>query len=555
MAQPELSRRQLVTYAGTAVAAVAAPIALSGTASAATAVRRRAVSTTVAKAAANCTPTDVLIIGSGYSGSVAALRYAQLGIESVVLERGQRWKTTPAGNTFATPAAPDGRASWFNATSPLLAGVTLPVQAGVLEAFYANGIIALAGAGVGGGSLVNNAVIMQPTETLFNQSWNGILSYNEMNEIWYPRAKALIGASPLPSDVLASSYYENARAFLNEATLANLDPYLVDMAINWDVVRGEMNGTKTPSVIIGNSIWGVNSGAKLSVDQTILAEAEATGLVTVQPLTEVLDIQLVAGRYVVSCQVIDVNGNILSKPTYSASQVLLGAGSLGTTRLLVRAKAIGSLPALSSAIGTNWGTNGDAPSMWSGMAYNNPTQGGPSGVVARDYTSNPYAPVTALNFPWSSNPTNGTGAIASLLLAPVPPLGTFAYQASSDSVELTWPSTDPRVTNGVQAAQYTARSMAATDSGASLQFTNPGMTSHSVGGVGLTRGTRADGSLLGYSNLYAIDSSLLPGQLAATTPALTVTALADRCVTSSLASLLGISTTEVNQEVATAGVS
>lgn len=62
-------------------------------------------------------PVEALVIGSGFGGAIAALRLAEAGIQTVVLERGIRWPITPAGNTFCTFQNPDGRSSWLSKTA------------------------------------------------------------------------------------------------------------------------------------------------------------------------------------------------------------------------------------------------------------------------------------------------------------------------------------------------------------------------------------------------------------------------------------------------------
>jgi cholesterol oxidase len=496
---------------------------------AATAAGLAIASLPTGRARADDEPVDVLIVGSGYSGAVAALRLAEAGIASVVLERGRRWPINPAGNTFATPAAPDGRASWLNATSPLTP-VPLEVYTGVLEAVSAGGVTALAGAGVGGGSLVNNAVMLQPSRALFEQAFGTAVDYGEMADVWYQRARGLIGPAPMPDDVYASSYYTNARSFFYETSRAGLNPFRVDMAVDWSIVRGEIAGTVPPGFIAAQSIFGTNSGAKLSVDRTILARAESTGRVAVETLTRVVDIGVSGGRYKVSCERIDEHGTVLSRPVYTARHVFLAAGSLGTSRLLVRAKARGGLPALNEHVGRYWGTNGDHRTVRAGMPWNNPRQGGPSGIVAQDL-SDPKNPVTMINFPWPRPPADGTGALGALAMGIVPPMGEFAYEAASDSVRLSWPpATDSRLKPINSAVEATINRVNAANPGTSTLLIDAESTSHALGGAVIGLACQPDGRVRGYDNLYVIDSSLIPGSTLSVPPALTVTALADRCV-------------------------
>lgn len=322
-------------------------------------------------------PVDILIIGSGYAGSVAALRCAEAGLSTVVLERGRRWTLTAAQNTFATVDRIDGRAAWLSTTYPF-GGAQITKYTGVLEAYLGRGVVCLAGAGVGGGSLVNNAVMMQPREDLFTASFGSVLYHDDMASTWYPRAKALLRPSPIPDDILADPAYANAAQFISEARRAGLSVRTPDMAIDWDIVRAEIAGRLRPAAILGASILGINSGAKLSVDRTVLAAAEATGLTTVLPLHQVIAVQPSGDRYHVTANEITTSGTVVTTKTFAARKVLFAAGSVATTRLLVSMRAQNKLPKLNDAVGRQWGSGGDHIVLRTGYPFPSRAQGGPA---------------------------------------------------------------------------------------------------------------------------------------------------------------------------------
>ena len=459
-------RRRTLLKAGAAGAA-------AGTAQLATA--RSALATT-----STPEPVDVLIIGPGYAGAVAALRLAQAGIRSVVLERGRRWPITPAGNTFATQTNLDGRAAWLSTTTPFT-NQTIDPFTGVLEAFPGNGVVCLAGAGVGGGSLVNNAVMMTPRRDFFGRSFGTTLDYDEMVQTWYPRARTLIGPEPIPADVLSSAAYGNARQFATESTRGRLSVVHPDLAVDWNIVRNEIAGTAVRSAILGQSIFGTNSGAKRSVDRSILATAEATGLVEVLPLHVVLDLTAATGGgYLVEAQQINENGTVLSRPQFAARYVVLAAGSLGTSHLLTRAKGRGTLPQLNDQVGKSWGSGGDHIVIRAGLPLVDPAQGGPANLVATDW-DNPLGPVTLLNFPLGVPQLAGIAREMLAVTSP-PPAGSFSYSAATGKVTLDWPATAPAVAATTAAVKSTAATVRRANPLLGLSVVTPLLTSHSLGG-------------------------------------------------------------------------
>jgi cholesterol oxidase len=235
-----------------------------------------------------------VVIGSGFGGAVAALRLGQAGIDTVVLERGRRWPIRRDGDTFATFEQPDGRAYWLrDRTGEAILGLPQlekPIDryVGVLEVIEGNGIFIGAGAGVGGGSLVFNAIIVKPRRELFERVFPRAIDFDEMEDVYYPRVKRILRSAPIPDDILATEYYRSSWVSLDQARTAGFPTRPVDLAIDWDIVRDEIAGRRNPSAIAGQSFYGLNSGAKRSLDRNYLARAEATGHVEILPLHSVV---------------------------------------------------------------------------------------------------------------------------------------------------------------------------------------------------------------------------------------------------------------------------
>src|SRR5213594_3189969 len=190
---------------------------------------------------------EALIIGSGFGGAIAALRLAQAGVNVVVLERGRRWPIRKDGNTFATFDHPDGRSSWLSNFSTDFIPSPIERYAGVLELIdpfnfntgpvRTQGVSVRAGAGVGGGSLVYNAITMQPRRHLFEQVFPASIPFDEMDAVYYPRVRQILGQSTIPADILATSYYGSTRANLENAQRAGMYPGQdVELNIDWNIV-------------------------------------------------------------------------------------------------------------------------------------------------------------------------------------------------------------------------------------------------------------------------------------------------------------------------------
>lgn len=505
-----LTRRKFLTQAGLLTAAgYAATVGIPG------------LTATAVAGTAEPVQVEALVIGAGYAGAVAALRLSEAGVQTLLLERGRRWPVTAAADTFAEPWAPDGRAAWLSTS------FSVPRYVGVVEQVDGSGVFVHNGAGVGGGSLVNNSVTMQPVHEQFEQAFGGRLDYDEMDRIWYPRAKHLLGAGPIPDDVLNSDAYFSARKFAEEAAAAGLESFRPDVQLDWNVVRQELAGQVHPSASVGLGGWGMNSGAKLSVDRTIFPVAERSGKVTVQTLHQVTGLRQDGDRYIVECERINETGDVLDRPRFRARYVFLAAGSTGTSQILVRAKGRGTLDRLNDDVGRLWGPGGELETVRVGQPYE-PTNGGPAHISIKHW-DNPDGPVTLSSFPSGPSPLGG-GISAAVGLVPAPPLGSFVYDAGADTVTLTWPAEDPAAVRMTTAVAGTLDRLNAANPGTSTFHLAARGTPLALGGAVLNAATDAHGEVQGYPNLFVIDSSLIPGSTGAVPPSLTITALADRCV-------------------------
>ncbi|MFD1815182.1 GMC oxidoreductase [Rhodococcus gannanensis] len=486
-----------------------------------------------------------LVIGSGFGGAVAALRLGQAGYQTTVLERGRRWDIDPGGNTFATFDAPDGRAAWFSTKppiNPLTQFQPIPKYAGVVEEIKGNGITTVHGAGVGGGSLVFGAYSVQPRRRDFEYAFPTSIDYSEMERVYFPRAKKELGTSPLPTDLLARPEYQGARSWLADLADYGTEPVYNDFCVDWDLVRAEFAGTKRKSIAIAEGPYGINSGAKNSVDHNYLPRAEATGNVTVVPLHEAVRIRERGDRkgFEVTAREIDVDGNELATHTFTADVLFLAAGSYHTTELLVTARATGTLPRLSPEVGQGFGNNGDflTTRVLNRHDYG-PVQAGPG--IALMYDDEDPAGSVSMSWQAAPLPALASGSTTThLIQAFTNERGSIDWNPATGRVELNYPHPE-----GGELDQQGMRFAGKFHDRASVRHGFPAngtpvysraigfgsaSTYHGLGGVVMGKAATDDGRVHGYDNLYVVDGALIPGAVGLVNPSLTITAVAERCM-------------------------
>ncbi|MEU0369759.1 GMC oxidoreductase [Streptomyces sp. NPDC006283] len=480
----------------------------------------------------------VLVIGTGYGGSVAALRLAMAGVDVHMAEMGMSWDTPgPDGKVFANTTSPDHRSFWLRTRTkqPLSHFLGFPLDkdvpryTGILDAEEFGGITVYQGRGVGGGSLVNGGMAVTPRRENFGAVLPSV-NADEMYGVYYPRANAGLGVRHVDQGWWeAADCYRYARVGRKHAERSGFPFVFVPNVYDWDYMQQEAAGAVPKSALVGEVLFGNNHGKK-SLPKTYLAQAAATGRVFVSPLHKVTSVAPAAGgRYTVVIEQIDTRGDTTATKAVTADRVFFAAGSVGTSKLLTKLKATGVLPGLNGEIGKGWGDNGNvmcgrANHMWDATGKLQASM--PTAGIDNWQAGGAFAEVAPL-------PT-GIETYASFYLSITknPHRAAFTWNAAAGKVDLNWqapwkqPSIDAArsIFDRINAKEGT---IYRTDLFGMHKIWGDHLTYHPLGGAVLNKATDNYGRLLGHPGLYVIDGSLIPGN-ASVNPFVTITALAER---------------------------
>jgi cholesterol oxidase len=480
----------------------------------------------------------VLIIGTGYGGSVAALRLAQAGVDVHMVEMGMAWDTPGSdGKIFANTRTPDYRSFWLRTRTkqPLSNFLGFPIDkdvpryTGILDAEEFSGITVYQGRGVGGGSLVNGGMAVTPKRSRFS----GVLpsvDADEMYDVYYPRANAGLGVNTVDRAWFDSTdCYQYARVGRKHAERSGFEFVYVPNVYDFNYMKQEAAGAVPKSALAAEILYGNNHGKK-SLQQTYLAQAKATGRVSISAQHRVTSVSpAAAGGYTVAIEQIDTTGAVTGTKTVRADKVFFAAGSVGTSKLLVKLKATGALPALNGEVGKGWGDNGNvmcgrANHLWDPTGSLQSSI--PTGGIDNWEAGGAFAEVAPL-------PTGiETWASFYLSITNTPHRAAFSWNAAAGRVDLNW-QTGWKQTSIDMAKTIFDKinkkegTIYRTDLFGAYKIWGDHLTYHPLGGAVLNKATDNYGRLRGYSGLYAIDGSLIPGNTSVN-PFVTITALAER---------------------------
>lgn len=294
---------------------------------------------------------DVIIVGSGFGGSVAALRLAEKGYGVRIYEAGRRFED----DDFAKTSWDVRRYLWAPAIGCY----------GIQRIHRLPHVVILAGAGVGDGSLNYANTLYQPGAAFFtDRQWQSIADWQTELAPHYETAKRMLGVvdryphtGPVErimkgaaDDLGVGDTFRHAPVgvFFGRPGERTPDPFFA----------GE-GPERTGCTLCGNCMVGCRVGAKNTLMKNYLALAEGRGVI-IEPLRTVTAVRaLPHGGFSVTTE---RSGAWVrrGRRTVHARQVVLAAGTWGTQQLLHRMKHEGALPGVSDAIGMLTRTNSEA---------------------------------------------------------------------------------------------------------------------------------------------------------------------------------------------------
>jgi cholesterol oxidase len=518
---------------------------------------------------------DYVIIGSGFGGSVSAMRLAEKGYRVAVLERGRRFRD----EDFATSNWNLRRYLW----APSLG------CHGILQISPFRNVFVLHGAGVGGGSLGYANVLMRPTEETFESpAWRRPVDWGRELAPHYATAGRMLGVAENPrlgpaDEVLRRIAGELGRdrsfqavpvgTFFGrpgEEGLEVPDPYF-----------GGAGPPRRGCIYCGACMVGCRHNAKNTLPKNYLHFAEQWGAevipeATVRNIRPLTGHQQDGARYEVEWR--KSSGWMRRPQAVRARNVIVAAGTLGTLRLLFRCReTTASLPGLSARLGDMVRTNNEA--LLGSVARSRDTDFSTGLAITSIFSANATTTVEPVRYPAGSSamrllggPMIESGNLPIRLLKSVADIarhpGDFLRthilpgwaERTTIILVMQWednrirlrpgrsvftgfrrdlvsaPDEEATIPTRIEVGHRITRDFAARTNGIPLGSVNEGLfdipiTAHILGGVPFG-GNAAEGvigpdcQVHGYPGLYVVDGSIMPGN-PGVNPSLTITALAE----------------------------
>ncbi len=299
---------------------------------------------------------DVIVVGSGFGGSVTALRLTEKGYRVAVLEAGARFRDEDFADTSF-----DVQRYLFN---PALGCY------GIQRIDMIKDCMILAGAGVGGGSLVYANTLYEPLEAFYRDpSWSHITDWKAELTPYYDQAKRMLGVVQYPHMTPSDEVMKKVADDMGVGDTFHPTPVGVffggpeepEGERVADPFFGGAGPDRNACLNCGECMTGCRHNAKNTLVKNYLYLAEENGAV-VHPMTTVTRVRaLEGGGYRVDCRWTKAKlSRRTAVKTFTAEQVVFSAAALGTQKLLHKLKATGDLPKISDRLGVLTRTNSES---------------------------------------------------------------------------------------------------------------------------------------------------------------------------------------------------
>ncbi len=516
---------------------------------------------------------DYVIVGSGFGGSVSALRLSEKGYRVLVVEAGKRWRTEDFPST-----------NW-----KLRKFLWMPSLFcyGIQRLTLLKDMLVLSGAGVGGGSLVYANTLLVPPDAAFQRgNWPTGTDWKAALAPHYETAKRILGVTKNPYlGAGDKALLEFAKSLGKDDTFER-----TDVAVLFGDRPGEDVGdpffggdgpARSTCTYCGGCMVGCRHGAKNTLDKNYLYFAEKLGA---QVLPETMVTSIVrhdeTGEFALRTR--RSTRKLFRQPrTLRAKNVILSAGALGTTNLLLQCKERGTLPKLSPALGSYVRTNSEV--ICGSTARTDDVDYSRGIAIASGFFAAPDTYIEVVRYPEGSDAMSPLGTLltdgGTSLTRPLKWLGhclrhpldflrtlvpfgwarrstiLLVMQSLDNSLRLVrkrpfyWPfrrrltsqqdPAQPPIPTFIPVANQAARDIAGRTGGFPSSSINEVVlnvptTAHILGGASMGS-TPNDGVIdgrnrvYGYEGLYVIDGSMIPANLGVN-PSLTITAMAEHAM-------------------------
>ncbi|CDO27938.1 GMC family oxidoreductase [Mycolicibacterium porcinum] len=298
---------------------------------------------------------DVLVIGSGFGGSVSALRLTEKGYRVGVLEAGQRFTDAD----FAKTSWDLRKFLW----APQLG------MYGIQRIHLLRNVMILAGAGVGGGSLNYANTLYVPPDPFFNDpQWKDITDWRAELMPHYDQAQRMLGVVKNPTFTDADRIVKEVADDMGCGDTFVSTPVGVFFGLDGEMTPGKtvpdpffggVGPARTGCIECGECMTGCRHGAKNTLVKNYLGLAESAGA-QVHPMTTVTNFEQRADGLWEVTTVRTGSKLRRRRKTFTATHLILAAGTYNTQKLLFKMRDTGQLNKLSSKLGVLTRTNSES---------------------------------------------------------------------------------------------------------------------------------------------------------------------------------------------------